>query len=264
MWPGRRSAAPAGQGCRAAPRGRQAGACSQRPAEPAGLRVGGDGYEHPRVWEEGFHTAGSVGTEPPAGAAPTAHPSPQLGLRAVRSGACHPASTRMSALLSGSGSRSPMPSRSVEGLAWALLAWMPRGFCAPAPGSAPGGSGRLAASQAQPCTHQPGGGDRHSSASCSLWPCPRRPGALLRGWGCAGLVSSAPTLGCWLCSAEARGPSQAWSIHTQPAGCRQRAKPVSLCFPFLTHSPADPAELLTGRCTHKAPQTPLGPEKARQ
>ena len=105
-------------------------------------------------------------------------------------------------------------------------------------------------------------GDRHSSASCLLWLCPWWPGALLRGWGlCRPCELSSRT---WTLAVLGRGPqapSQAWSIHTQPAGCRQRAKPVSLCSSSDPQPSQGPEEPLTDLHTQQAPRAPLWPRE---
>lgn len=211
---------------------------------------------------------GQWGAEPPRRSSP--HRPSLLAAREVCAlcapGACHPASTRMSALLSGSGSLEPHAQQICGGAGLGPSGLDAEGLLRPQHlGSALGGERGVW----QPAKPSPAltslAGDRHSSASCSLWPCPRRPGALLRGWGlCRPCELSSHT---WMLAVLGRGPqapSQAWSIHTQPAGCRQRAKPVSLCFSSDPQPSRDPAELLTGRCMQQAPKPPSGPEKARQ
>ena len=103
-------------------------------------------------------------------------------------------------------------------------------------------------------------GDRCSSTSRSLRLPPRLPGAL--PWG---------RVLCRLCQLSSRtrtlallgqGPwalSQAWSIHIQPAGCRQRAKLISLCSSSDPQPSRDPVQPLMYPRTQQAPAAHLWP-----
>ena len=158
-----------------------------------GLRVGGKHkhcHKHPGFGRKAS-TAGSVGhratppEQPPDACCPPLLAACEVCmLRAP--GACHPVSTRTKALLSGSGFLEPH-AQQIRGRAWLGPFWPECRGTSVSPGTwgwPPGGAGALGAEGIwQPAEPSPAltslAGDRHSSASCSLWPCPRRPGALL-------------------------------------------------------------------------------------
>ena len=130
-------------------------------AEPAGPQGGGATAMSTPGLGGRLPQPGQWGAEPPRRSSP--HCPSLLAACEVcvlcASGACHPVSTRMSTLLSASGSLEPH-AQQICGRAWLGPFWPECRGTSASPGTwgwPLGEAGHLAASQAQPCTHQPGG-----------------------------------------------------------------------------------------------------------